>query len=260
VTDDKELSHFYGIDPQLLPYFPELLADIFVLGSWPEKIIGMLRPLDFPPKSTEVLDLGCGKGAVSLSIARELGFSVRGVDIFQPFIQEAREHAKSMNMSGLCRFETGDIRDVLKEKQLYDVVVFAAVGGVLGDFKQTVGQLRGVCRTGGYIVIDDGYLSYSTSLDRDGYRHYRSHEVTIMQLVSHGDTLVCETVIPFSELKAYNDNTTRLIRKRAHKLAVKHPSLSASLVRYVRWEESECQIIESQTVAAIWMLQRADSP
>jgi ubiquinone/menaquinone biosynthesis C-methylase UbiE len=256
LPDDENIAKFFHIEPEILPFLSELLADIRILGSWPEEIIEMLRPLELPPQSTKVLDLGCGKGAVTIPIAKEMRFSVQGVDLFEPFIEEARERAKALGVENLCHYEVGEIQNVLKEGRSYDIVIFAAVGDVLGDFTQCVGQLRSACRRGGYMVIDDGFLARSHKLDRDGYHYYRSHEETIRQLLRHGDTLVREKIIPLSKLKAYNKNNTELIRRRAIELAKAHPHITASLEKYVQWEETECHVLETQTIQSIWLLQR----
>ena len=50
--------------PDFLPYLPELLVDLWALGSSPQSIIGLLSPLPLSSTETRVLDLGCGKGAV----------------------------------------------------------------------------------------------------------------------------------------------------------------------------------------------------
>ena len=37
-----ELASMLGVTPDLLPVLPELLADIFQLGSWPDRIADLL--------------------------------------------------------------------------------------------------------------------------------------------------------------------------------------------------------------------------
>lgn len=123
MLDKKKLAEALAVAPEILPYFSALLADIRVLGSWPEEIIELLRSVELPRRSTKVLDLGCGKGAVTLPIAEELRFRVRAVDLFPPFIEEARERAEKRGVAHLCRYEVGDIRDVLKEGGSYDVAI-----------------------------------------------------------------------------------------------------------------------------------------
>lgn len=44
-------------------------------------------------EQTKILDLACGKGAVSVILAKELGCMARGIDIISEFIDFAREKA-----------------------------------------------------------------------------------------------------------------------------------------------------------------------
>jgi len=69
----------------LLRYLPELLADFEELGSDAKVIAGVLDDLN-PTKSTIVVDLRCGKGAVAVEVAEDLNLKVSGVDLFEPFI------------------------------------------------------------------------------------------------------------------------------------------------------------------------------
>ena len=128
------------------------------LGSSPPLIAGWLGELGLPPDSTRVLDLGCGKGAVSLTLARDLGFRVHGVDLFEPFIRETWARAADWGVASLCRFEKADLREALRAAEGYDVVVYASVG-VLGRLDDCVSALRRCVRGGGYLVTDDGYLA-----------------------------------------------------------------------------------------------------
>jgi len=146
------MAQAFDATPELLPFIPELLADLWALGSWLDVIVELLRPLCLPVETTRVLDLGCGKGAVALTLAREFGFQALGVDFFEPFIQEAGERAEEMGVASRCRFICADMRDALREASDFDVVIFASVGGVLGRFDECVAKLRQSVRPGGYVV------------------------------------------------------------------------------------------------------------
>lgn len=148
------------------------------------------------------------------------------------------------------------MQEVLREDSRYDIVVLAGVGGVLGDFAQTVGRLREALLPGGYLVVDDGFLARSSRSAKPGYEHYRSHEETIRQLTAHGDTLRQEVRIPIEELKAYNQSNMEFIHKRADTLARRHPELVHIFNRFVQAEQAECRMQEEETVPAIWLLQR----
>ena len=76
---------------ELIPYLPYLLQDLWELGSSPEDMIEIVREHIMISDSTRVLDLACGKGAVSIRMAIELGVLVKGIDIIPEFVEYARQ-------------------------------------------------------------------------------------------------------------------------------------------------------------------------
>lgn len=259
LTDEQERQIAAALEttPDLLPFLSELLADIWALGSWPAAIVEMLGARGLP-RSTRVLDLGCGKGAVGMRLARDLGVRVLGVDLFEPFIREARERARREGLDNRCEFRVVDARDLLMSDGEFDVVIWAALGGALGSFDQCVGQLRRVVRSNGYIVIDDGFLVSEQAIERSGYGHYASREKTHRLLTQHGDALLQETLIPGSQVEACNHENNRRIRARAKGLVERFPEHEDLLAGYVDSQVAECEVLESSIAAAVWLLQRKE--
>lgn len=255
-SDSEQIAAAFGIESVLVPLLPELLADIWVLGSWPDKIVDLLRLGRKLPQRASVIDLGCGKGAVAVPIARDLSFTVHGVDLFSPFLAEARTRAESAGVPEFCHFEVGDLRQAFKAGRRYDVAILAAVGAI-GDYGWTVGEMRRIVHPGGVLVIDDGFLESDVGPTPRGYEYYRSHGETVLELTSHGDRMMHERLVPADELKEYNRINTELIRRRAGKLAARNPELAEALERYVQSEQEECAFLEGRTTAAIWMLERS---
>jgi len=254
----REVAESLGTTPEFLLFIPELLADIWVLGSSPKQIIDLLHPLALPPESTRLLELGCGKGAVAITLAKEAGFRVFGIDRFLPFVREAKKQAKELGVANLCGFACSDMRDTILRATDFNVVVYAAVGDVLGSFDQCVRSLRQCVHPGGYIIIDDGFLAGNKMIERPGYGHYVPHEETLRQLTAHGDILLREIIVPVEDMRTYNRENTELIRKRAKKLAEVHPEAAESLSLYVRQQEMESEILETKVTEAIWLLQRTE--
>jgi cyclopropane fatty-acyl-phospholipid synthase-like methyltransferase len=253
----QEIARAFETTPELLPFIPELLADLRELGSSLEVIVDVIRPLELPEGQTRLLDLGCGKGAVSLALAGEFGFQVMGVDLFEPFVQEARARAGETRAGRLCQFVHGDMREAVAKYRNFDIAVYAAVGGVLGTWDQCVDKIRRCLRPGGLMVIDDGYLAGDERVDRPGYEHYVGHDETLQQLTSHGDTLLNEVTLTLDYLKSVNSEYVERVRYRAEKLAKKHPQVADMLRGYVKDQELESEIIETKLVGAVWLLQRA---
>ena len=241
----------------VLPYLKELVADMWALGSTPHVAVDLLRPLNLPAASTRLIDLGCGKGALGITVAKDLGFRVLGVDLCEEFLGEARRIAAEMGVSDLCEFELGDLRDALESGRDFDVAVLASLGGVLGAFDKCVGSIRRAVSPGGYMVIDDGFLNRVEAVDRPGYGHLASHGRTLEHLQAHGDTLVRERIYTVEETRAINLDYIDHISRRATGVVERHPDAAGALRTYIASQESECDFIDREVTGAIWLLQRA---
>jgi SAM-dependent methyltransferase len=254
-TDDERQQIAAALDatPALLPYLSELLADLWDLGSSPPLIAGWLRDLDLA-RETRVLDLGCGKGAVSLTLARELGYRVRGVDLFEPFIRDARARAEEWGLASLCRFEKADLREVVKSARGYDVVIYASVGA-FGKLDMCVGALRQCMRRGGYMVIDDGYLAPGVD-PGSGFESLAPHEESRRRLTSHGDEIVRERALDTEEMQALDRRYIESIKSRADALAAAHPEDANLILGYIDRQERAAAAWERNTVSAAWLLRK----
>jgi 2-polyprenyl-3-methyl-5-hydroxy-6-metoxy-1,4-benzoquinol methylase len=255
--DTKTLvSESLETTPEFLQYLPELVADLWELGSSPELYIDMLRSLQLPFEEMAALDLGCGKGAVSIALAKEFGMKVVGVDACAPFVNEAKKKAKQHQVQNLCQFYFADIRDFIETAADYDLVIYASLGNVLGRFAECVRKLRFTVKVGGYILIDDGFLKKADSTSKKGYEHYASHVKTIKQLTSCGDFLVKEEILPDQINRDINNYYLHAIKQRSITMIEKMPELEHQISNYIKNQEIECEFIDQYTSGAIWILQR----
>jgi len=254
---EKSIADSLEMDTGMLPFVPELLKGMWALGSSPELVVGLLRPLGLAPERTKLLDLGCGKGAVAVTVAHRLGFSAVGIDACEAFLEEARERAAERGVSHRCRFELMDLRLYVKKASGFDVVVFASLGGLLGGYDQLVGRLRRTVRPGGHILIDDGFLKGGIPVQRAGYGHYIAHAQTLKQLTAHGDTLAQE-ILTIEQNRRINQEYLAIIKQNAMALLKNRPELEDSLLSYIRQQEKECEVLDTQITGAIWLIRREE--
>ncbi|MCL1912915.1 MAG: class I SAM-dependent methyltransferase [Eubacteriaceae bacterium] len=156
--DDKLAVSLSADTTELLPFVPYLLQDFWELGSDPIAMCCLIEKQVDVPSGMKVLDLACGKGAVSVRIAERFNARVKGVDIMPEFIKYALQKAAEYNVAGLCGFATGDVNEAVANERGYDVVVFGAAGVVLGEPAQMLDKLKAVINTGGHMLIDECYL------------------------------------------------------------------------------------------------------
>lgn len=242
--------------PEFLPYLPELLIDLWELGSSVEQIVEMVGQLDLPSGNARVLDLGCGKGAVSITLAQKYGFRVTGIDACTPFLEEAIKKAKEFNSSHLCHFEFGDIREYTQQERDFDLVIYASLGNVLGDYKEIVKNLRNMVHPGGYMLIDDGFLKDDTKVEREGYEHYFQHDKVIQQLTSFGDKIIQEMIVPDETIRSVNYGYLNVIKRRSKELLEKRPELKEAVSEYINNQEIECKILSKHVTGAVWLIQK----
>jgi cyclopropane fatty-acyl-phospholipid synthase-like methyltransferase len=257
LTDDEKMQVAKGFDatPELTPFIPYLLQDLWELGSSPHIIIDILKSLKLSPKSV-ILDLACGKGAVSIQIARALNVHCYGIDLFKPFILEAIRNAQKFNVSDLCKFEVESIQNAVKTKKNYDVVILASAENLLGNLDDAIKALRRCIVTGGYIIFDGSYRKDTSSLTNPDYSIIKTYDETMRSLKSCGDKLISEIKIPITETIEINKSYTELIKKRADELSAKFPDQREMLLNYVKRQEEECEIIENELIGCVWCLQK----
>ena len=238
----------------LLPFLPELLADLDELGSDAELIANVLTDLRLPPMA-RVIDLGCGKGAVSIEIAAELGLQVLGIELFAPFVAHCVAAARQAGVDQLCEFRQGDAKALVGSLPPADVVVFAALGDVLGSPSETMRVVRQYVRSGGFIVIADAFLRDGGSTSFAGFESYRSRQETVNGLTHWGDTVVRE-VLEAASTAVENDEDAAAIYRRAVEIAARHPEHANQLLAFARYQAEANEHISENLSGAVWVLQR----
>ncbi len=254
----QKQADYFVIDPEIVEFVPQILADFDELGSEPERIADWFEDLELSRRAFRVLDLGCGKGAVAIALAKRFGCQVHGVDMVGHFVNEAREKAKAAGVQNLCTFAVGDIvevaADVAARGAEYDAVLLVSVGDVFGDKMSTMRALRACVRSGGHIVIDDAYLKPGVSVNFPGYEHASTRQETIAHLTAFGDELIREHQISPDEMRAQNDRYTAMIARRILELKQKHPEHKAALEHYLEREKEESRLLETDMRCATWLI------
>jgi cyclopropane fatty-acyl-phospholipid synthase-like methyltransferase len=250
-----QVAKGFEATPELITFIPYLLQDLFELGSSPDIIINILSSLHLG-KKTKVLDLACGKGAVSIQLAKSLGFSCKGTDLYKPFVEFAINKAVEEGVNHLCRFEVNDIKTSVQNEKNYDVVILASAETLLGEIHNAIGELRNCIRNGGFIIYDGSYLNDESSLENPDYFIIKNYNATVKQLTSFGDAIIKEVKIPLEETIGIDKMYTEAIRKRANELANIHPGKKKLFFDYVKKQEDECSIIENDLTGCIWCVKK----
>ncbi|MDX1694048.1 MAG: bifunctional 2-polyprenyl-6-hydroxyphenol methylase/3-demethylubiquinol 3-O-methyltransferase UbiG [Ketobacteraceae bacterium] len=105
---------------------------------------------ELPLKGISVLDIGCGGGLMSESLAK-LGASVHGIDIAERNIEVAKAHALAQGLN--LSYEVAEAKDLLERDRVYDVVLNLEVMEHVSDLKLFLAQCNQLLAKNGLTVM-----------------------------------------------------------------------------------------------------------
>lgn len=236
-----------GRDAKLYPYLPYILQDIWELGASPEIIIELIKKYKKNHSDLKILDLGSGKGAVTIKIANEFKCSCYGIDAIKEFVEESKIKSKEYNVEKYCKFDFGDIRTIQLNTTRYDIIILGAIGPVFGDYLATLSKLKKHLTKNGLIIIDDSYLDESK-------KHLSSliekKSSIISQISQAGMKIIDEEIISKEEIKKSNMLIYNYIKKRCEELIKKEPNNKELFDNYIQDQEDENEVLEKEVICS----------
>ncbi|MCK7468581.1 MAG: class I SAM-dependent methyltransferase [Desulfosudis oleivorans] len=243
-----------GADGRIVPFLPYIFQDAWELGAVPGSVVDLVRRHAPNPSRLRVLDLGCGKGAVSVRLASAFGCRCLGIDAIADFVAFAEAKAAEAGVAHLCRFEVADVRERIAALGRFDVLVLGAIGPVFGDYQATLGALGPHLAEGGLVVVDDGYLPDDSP---QSHPQVLTRGELLRQIAAAGMRIVEEAQVADAELKRLNETLFRHLERRCAELAGTHPELKGVFESYVRRQVRENAFLEGEVVCAVLAIGRA---
>ncbi len=236
-----------GKDSNLFPYLPYILQDLWEIGASSEVVLQLVEKHTTDHSNLKVLDLGCGKGAVLIKLAKEFNCHCHGIDAVKEFIDEGINKSKEFNVEEYCCFECDDIRVRISDLREYDIIILGAIGPVLGDYHSTLTKVSKCIKESGLIIIDDGYIN-----DGSDYSHplMEKSSVIFKQASDAGMKLIDEIIITKDEIKESNEHIQRNIKRRCQELIKKHPDKKNLFIDYIRKQEEENEALETKIICS----------
>ncbi len=241
-----------GTDQAIFPFLPHILQDLWEFGSDPKIIVKALQRNTEASSALTVLDLGCGKGAVSITIAKEFFCHCYGIDGVTEFINDAIVKSKALDVENLCHFSVGDIRKIDLPKKHFDVIVLGSIGPVFGNFYETISCLKPLLKPEGIFIIDETYIE-----DGNEYTHPQIlNKKTILQQIRQAKmNLIDEIIIPNESIKPSNDFIYQRIKLRCEELIIKNPDKQNIFKSYLETQEEENDVLENRVVCSTMVIQ-----
>jgi len=239
-------------DTGIVPFLPYIFQDFWELGTSPEMVIDLIRKHCGAYSDLRILDLGCGKGAVSIKIAAVLNCHCYGIDAIPEFIDAAKKKAVEYGVEELCRFEVGDIRVRIEDLDTFDVIILGATGPIFGDYYTALTAISKHLTATGMAIVEEAYID-----DASMYRHpaYMFRKDLLKQFEQAGMELVDESECDYGEVIDI-DNEMDKITRRCRELIVKYPGQASLFENYIRKQAFENDALDNDLSGSTMVLRR----
>ena len=203
-----------------------------------ERLLDLL-PLD---DTSRVLDLGCGRAELSLRIIERFGSTVVAVDRSSLMLDQARERAQWTDALGKLHLDDIDIRDFRADPETFHLTVMLGAGGIAGGMGGICNQLKAWTRSGGYILIGEGYWrtrahpDYLTVLGAD-HNEFLDHRGNVQAAVEAGLIPMHAATANLDEWDEYEWKYCRSIERYAREQP-EDPDVPAMLERIRKWRDA----------------------
>jgi SAM-dependent methyltransferase len=229
----------------LVPVLAELFSGIDSLGSSPGLTVRMLRVAGLRA-GDRVLDLGCGKGATCLALAKSLGCICLGIDAVAGFTDSAAASAQRQGLSRRCRFLTGDIR-AYRSVRRFDAAIMLG----LFDIIRARRMLRRHTPSGGVIILDDAVALNSSR------RRWLTLDDARVELESQGDVILAEDVWSPERSRRLEARLYARLSANALRLAEVHPQLRSSLAAFLVRQRRAAAMLRGELRPVQWAVRVA---
>ena len=201
------------------------------------------RILDLLPLAADarVLDLGCGRGELSLRVIDRFHCIVTAIDRSSPMLGAARERAKQCGVLERMRLIEAEIAEFQPEPESFDLTVMLGGGGIAGGIQGICATLAGWTRRGGHVLIGEGYWAkppaagYLEHLDAKE-EEFRDHRGNVQAGLDAGLIALHASVTSADEWDEYEWKYSRSIERYAIEQP-DDPDVQAMLERIRRWRE-----------------------
>jgi len=233
----------------IVPFLPYILQDFWELGTPPNIVIDFIQKHCKNHSTLHVLDLGCGKGIVSVKLAEALHCNCYGIDGIPEFIESAKEKAREYGVEALCRFEVGDIRERIDALDTFDIIVLGAIGPVFGDYYATLTKLLKHLTPEGIIIINDAYIDDSSTFQ---YQDILHHQELLHQINQTGMEVIDEyTGKPTNSAEEFEN-----VQKRCKELLITYPEKTALFENYIQMQAEVYDALEHNIIGSIMVIKR----
>lgn len=242
-----------GTDPDIFEFLPYIVQDIWEIGADPQAMIQLADKYAAKKSSLKVLDLGCGKGVISIMMAKHLGCQVFGIDAIPEFVEYAKSKAIECGVGDLCKFLVGDIRLEVSHLQGFDVIVLGAIGSVFGNYQQTFSALERCLEPDGIVLVDDAFIE-----DNDHFSHPMVLKISQIRYQVNKAGFELKEILPCSvdQVAKSEEIIFKPLEIRCHELIKLHPGKAYLFENYIAKQKEEIEVNVNKVTCATMAFKR----
>jgi cyclopropane fatty-acyl-phospholipid synthase-like methyltransferase len=236
---------------ELEHYIPELLKGLWELGSMPEYIIELIERNNLG-ENNNIIDLGCGKGAVLVRLAERFDIKAIGIDIVPNFIDEANNYATQYEIADKVVFKTEDIVESLKTITQQDIVIYGYDSEILGDLKGTLRQLTKCIKRDGCIILEFIFT------EQPNDEMLTDNEM--MNIIGQSGYCILDRIDWNREtLKKVNRQNLDIIQENVKQLISQYADKEKLFNEYMQNQIEECEELENDYFCTTLLLRHSNS-
>jgi SAM-dependent methyltransferase len=239
-------------DSEMEKHIPYVLQDLWGLGSIPEYIYQLIKDNVDSKRIEKIIDLGCGKGAVLIYLAKRLKFQGLGIDIVSDFIESAKIHSIENSVNNRLDFVASDFLEYIDQDRKYDIVIYGYDSGILGDVLETITRLQNCISDPGYLILEIAFTPENKEQIED-----LPTEKELVKKVDKSDLKIIDKILwPTDKIKAINIENNIFINKRIDELKKTYPEKTNVFEQYISNQKDECKLIENELICSTLILKK----
>jgi SAM-dependent methyltransferase len=109
----------------------------------------------FRSRKLRVLDIGCGNGAQTIQLAKDITGTILAVDNHQPFLDELRCRAKAAGVAEKIQTLQKDMRDLGRNEGIFDLIWSEGALIMIMGFRAGLAACHSMLAAGGLLAVSE---------------------------------------------------------------------------------------------------------
>lgn len=169
-------------------------------GSYAETHRALQLCTNLPPKPN-ILDIGCGSGNNAIDLAKMSAATITAIDIYEPFLEEAREKALAAGVTDSIILQKEDMAKLPFKAGQFDIIWSEGASYIMG-FDAALAYWKQFIKPQGYLVISEAVWLQEDNPEelqsfwKEAYPAMRNSKNNINAIKEKSYTLLGNFVIP----------------------------------------------------------------